>query len=193
MKKFMIILLILIIAIIGVVVYVVNIRNNQNQTTNNTNKNSQVATNNSAENEIEQNNNTNTENVENTNNNDIGGENMKLNIEVNGRNLTATLADNSSVDALVERLQEGPVTINMSDYANMEKVGSLGFSLPRNDENINTEAGDIILYQGSSFVIYYSHNNWSLTRLGKIDNISQSELMDILGDGNVTVTISLSN
>ena len=192
MKKFMLLLLILIIAIIGVVVYLVNIKNNEGKI-NNTNTNSQNATNNSEENEIEQDNNTNAENVENTNNDDIGGDNMKLNIEVNGRNLIATLAENLSVEGLVERLQEGPVTINMSDYANMEKVGSLGFSLPRNDENISTEAGDIILYQGSSFVIYYGHNNWSLTRLGKIDNISQSELMDILGDGNVTITISLGD
>lgn len=184
MKKFMLLLLILIIAIIGVVVYLVNIKNNEGKI-NNTNTNSQIEINNSEENQIEQDNN--------TNNKDIGGDNMKLNIEVNGRNLIATLAENSSVEGLVERLQEGPVTINMSDYANMEKVGSLGFSLPRNDENISTEAGDIILYQGSSFVIYYGHNNWSLTRLGKIDNISQSELMDILGDGNVTITISLGD
>ena len=118
---------------------------------------------------------------------------MKLNLTVNDRTLTATLANNSSVDALVEKLQEGPLTINMSDYADMEKVGSLGFSLPRNDESIRTEAGDIILYQGNSLVIYYDHNSWNFTRLGKIDNISQSELMDILGDGNVTVTISLAD
>lgn len=129
----------------------------------------------------------------NTNNDDNGGDNMKLNITVNDRVLTATLADNSSVEALVERLQEGPLTINMSDYANMEKVGSLGFSLPRNDESISTEAGDIILYQGNNFVIYYDQNSWNLTRIGKIDNISQSELMEILGKGDVTVTISLEN
>ena len=128
-----------------------------------------------------------------TNNNENGGNNMKLNLTVNDRTLTATLANNSSVDALVEKLQEGPLTINMSDYADMEKVGSLGFSLPRNDESIRTEAGDIILYQGNSLVIYYDHNSWNFTRLGKIDNISQSELMDILGDGNVTVTISLAD
>lgn len=40
----------------------------------------------------------------------------------------------------------------------MEKVGSLGFSLPRNDEFINAEAGNFILYQGNSFVIYFYCN-----------------------------------
>ncbi len=62
--------------------------------------------------------------------------------------MTATLADNSSAGALKDLLKKGPVTINMSDYGNFEKVGPLGTTLPRNDEQITTSAGDIILYQG---------------------------------------------
>lgn len=38
---------------------------------------------------------------------------------------------------------------------NMEKVGSLGMTLPRNDRQITAAPGDLILYQGNSFVIYY--------------------------------------
>ena len=79
----------------------------------------------------------------------------------------------------------------MRDYANMEKVGTLPVDLPRNDEPINTDACDLILYQGNSFVIYYDTNSWSLTRLGRIDNITKSELKSILGTGDVTVTLSL--
>ena len=63
--------------------------------------------------------------------------------------------------------------------------------LPRNDEQIVTEAGDIILCQGSALVIYYAPNSWNFTRLGKIDNLTVEELREILGDGNVTVTLSL--
>lgn len=118
--------------------------------------------------------------------------NTKLKLNINNNELTATLYKNSSTDALIDALSEGPITIHMSDYANMEKVGSLGMNLPQNNENINTEAGDLILYQGDSFVIYYSNNSWSLTRLGKIDNITQKELMEILGEGNVTVTLSIN-
>lgn len=105
--------------------------------------------------------------------------------------LTAELTDNSSVDALKELLAGGPLTINMSDYANMEKVGPIGSSLPRNDEQITTGAGDIILYQGNSLVIYYDRNSWNFTRIGKINGVSQDELKEILGDGEVTVTFSL--
>lgn len=43
----------------------------------------------------------------------------------------------------------------MHDYGNFEKVGSLPKSLPRNDKQISTEPGDIILYQGNQITIYY--------------------------------------
>ncbi len=105
--------------------------------------------------------------------------------------LTATLADNSTAKALTELLSEGPVTIDMKDYASMEKVGGLPCSLPRNDESIQAEAGDLILYQGNAFVIYYAPNSWNFTRIGRIDNTSAVELKKILGRGNVSVTLSL--
>ena len=116
---------------------------------------------------------------------------MKINIRINERNLIATLNDNSSSKALIEKLEEGELTMKMQDYSNFEKVGNLGFNLPRNDEQISTDYGDLILYQGSQFVIYYDKNNWNFTRLGKVDNISQDELKEILGDGNVIVTLSI--
>lgn len=105
---------------------------------------------------------------------------------------TATLADNSSAEALKEILKEGPITINMKDYANMEKVGSLGTNLPRNDEQITTEPGDLILYQGNAFVIYYAPNSWNFTGIGKIDDVTQKELIEALGNGDVKVTLSLN-
>lgn len=127
-------------------------------------------------------------------NNDIENEeysNMKIKLEINNYELTATLVDNSSTQALIEKLKENDITINMNDYGNMEKVGQLDFSLPRNDQNITTESGDLILYQGNNFVIYYDTNNWSLTKLGKIDNIDKQQLKNILGSGSVVVTLSL--
>ena len=116
---------------------------------------------------------------------------IKMNIEVNGHLLTATLADNSSAKAFAELIKSEPLTIEMNDYANFEKVGKLPKSLPRNDEKITTEAGDIILYQGNQVTIYYDENTWNFTRIGKIDNITQSELKEILGTGSVSVTFSL--
>ena len=36
-------------------------------------------------------------------------------------------------------------------------------------------------------------NTWDFTRLGKIDNVTGSQLKQILGEGDVDVTISISN
>ena len=118
-------------------------------------------------------------------------EGNRMNITIGETVLTATLVENSSTEALKEMLSAGPITINMRDYGSMEKVGSLGADLPRNDEQITTEAGDIILYQGNAFVIYYAPNSWNFTRLGKVNDVTGEELKDILGDGNVTITLSL--
>lgn len=114
-------------------------------------------------------------------------------ISVNDHTLIATLAENSSAEAFKDLLAEGPLTIQMTDYGNFEKVGSLPRSLPRNDERITTTAGDLILYQGNSITIYYDTNTWSFTRLGKIDNATQAELKSILGTGSVTVTFALAS
>lgn len=104
---------------------------------------------------------------------------------------TVTLADNSSAWALKELLAQGPLTIDMNDYGHMEKVGSIGTNLPRNDEQITTGAGDVILYQGDSLVIYYDTNSWNFTRIGKIDGVTKEELLDAFGSGSVTVTFTL--
>ena len=98
-----------------------------------------------------------------TGNSSSGG---TMKITVGNRELTATLVQNSSTEALKELLRAGSITINMRDYGNMEKVGSLGRSLPANDERITAEPGNLILYQGNAFVIYYAPNTWSLNHKG---------------------------
>ncbi len=120
----------------------------------------------------------------------IKEENTML-IEVNGHTFTAELADNSSAAALKERLAEGPLTIDMHDYANFEKVGPLGFDLPTNDEQITTGPGDLILYQGNQFTFYYGENSWNFTRLGRVEGYTTEELKAIFGDGDVSMTLSL--
>lgn len=116
----------------------------------------------------------------------------KMYIKIDEKILTATLENNSSADRLIEKLKQGDLKIDMKDYSNFEKVGQLGFDLPRNDEEITTTFGDIILYQGNQITIYYDTNNWNLTKLGHIDNITQEELKEILGSEDVTVILSLN-
>lgn len=116
-----------------------------------------------------------------------------LKIEIGQETFTATLANNSSVDALKELLKDGPLTLKMSDYAGMEKGADLGVTLPQNNQQMNTTAGDIILYQGRTLVIYYDTNSWSLTPIGKINDLDEALLKETLGSGDVTVTFSLQS
>jgi len=120
---------------------------------------------------------------------------MKISIQITSdsgsHKLTATLADNSSATAFYQLLKKGPLTVDMHDYGSFEKVGSLGTSLPRNDTQITTQAGDIILYQGNQITIYYDTNSWNFTRLGKVDGVTQAELKKILGKGDVTAVFEI--
>ena len=115
----------------------------------------------------------------------------QVKIIVNGQELTATMENNTSAQAFRRILERGPKTIKMRDYASMEKVGMLWKGLPTNNEQITTEAGDIILYMGSSLVVYYDRNSWNFTRMGHINEVTQDELKKILGNGSVTMEFEL--
>lgn len=131
-------------------------------------------------------------NESNLNNENENMETTKIKIKTGETTFTVNLADNSSSRALIKLLENGPVTVEMNDYANMEKVGELPVSLPQNNRNLHTSPGDVILYLGKYFVIYYGNNDYSLTMLGKIEGeYTGSQLKQMLGSGEITVTLSL--
>ncbi len=107
--------------------------------------------------------------------------------------LTVKMADNSSAKALLALLKDGNITVDAHDYGSFEKVGALGTELPTNDTQITTEPGDVILYQGDQITVYYDTNSWSFTRLGKVQGVTADELKAILGDGDVTMVLSLND
>lgn len=111
---------------------------------------------------------------------------------INANKLEVTLAKNSAVDALVELLKQGDITYTANDYGGFEKVGSLGHSLPTENSQITTQAGDVILYSGNQIVLFYGSNSWSYTRLGKINGYSVAELRALLGAGNGSIQVRIS-
>ena len=110
-------------------------------------------------------------------------------IVINGETISVEWEDNETASALKSLVSEEPISIQMSMYGGFEQVGNLGTSLPRNDKQITTEAGDIVLYSGNQIVMFYGSNSWSYTRIGKVTEKTQSELEDLLGNGDVTITI----
>ena len=113
-------------------------------------------------------------------------------ITVSGKTLPVKIEDNAATRALVEALQEAPITYEARDYGGFEKVGPLGRTLPSSDRQITTRAGDVILYDGDQIVLFYGSNSWSYTRLGSMQYGSTEELRSFLkaGQGNISVTLS---
>ena len=61
--------------------------------------------------------------------------------------------------------------------------------LTEDDQKTVTDYGDVVLYSGDQIVVFYGSNSWAYTRLGHID-LSQEEMSDLLGNGDVTITLT---
>ncbi len=114
-------------------------------------------------------------------------------LTVNGNILEIALAENSSVDALVEILKEGDITFTADENGGFEMYGDIGRSLPTNNTQISAQAGDVLLYAGRYLCFFFGSNSYSYTNIGRINGYSASELRTLLGaaQGSVQVTISL--
>ena len=127
----------------------------------------------------------------------IKEENMteKLYITIGNQTLPVTLVKNNATEALMAALAANPITYEADDYGGFEKVGALGMSLPTNNQQLTTQAGDVILYSGNQIVLFYGSNSWSYTRLGRIEYESLEQLKSFLkaGQGRVSVTLSAEN
>ena len=93
------------------------------------------------------------------------------------------------MEALKELARDG-LSIQMSMYGGFEQVGSIGQTLPRSDQQMTTDAGDIVLYSGNQLVVFYGSNSWAYTKLGKITGQSVNQITELLSNGDVTVTLS---
>ena len=101
--------------------------------------------------------------------------------------------NNESAEALKDLCAEEPLVIQMSMYGGFEQVGSIGTRLPSDDEQTSTSAGDIVLYSSNQIVVFYGSNSWAYTRLGHITDQDAAGMTDLLGNGDVTITISLED
>ena len=191
-KVVLIILMLVLVIIVSIVAVILNKISNSTTTTieENTNKKENFATENDSEN-IEEN------PVTENNNENIEGKDQdnkveEIRIKVNSEILNMKLEKNEATKALVEKLKQGDIVVNTSEYGSFEQVGNLGFSLPRNDTQIKTKVGDVMLYQGNQISIFYGSNSWSYTKLGEITNKTESELKNILETSNATLVLSIN-
>ena len=116
-------------------------------------------------------------------------ESKDMKLIINQTEVSVLWEDNAAVADLKDAVSDNQITIEMSMYGGFEQVGSIGRSLTRDDKQITTNPGDIVLYNGNQLVIFYGSNSWSYTKLGKVQNISNDELTELLSNGDVTINI----
>lgn len=112
-----------------------------------------------------------------------------IRIVVESTTFIATLYDNGTAKAFKAML---PLTLNMNDFNNNEKVCSLPNSLTTSASNPGTiRNGDIMLYGSSSLVLFYEtfSTSYSYTKIGRVDDVSG--LKAALGAGSITVKFEL--
>lgn len=114
-----------------------------------------------------------------------------INLKIWNAVFDVILEENSATKALIEKLHEWDVVVNAHEYWWFEKVGNLGFDLPRADKQITTEPGDLVLYQWNQVSLFYESNSWSYTKLWKVQMISKHGLKEILWDWDATLVFSL--
>ena len=99
--------------------------------------------------------------------------------------------DNQTVQELMKEAGNGDIIVRMSMHSDNEQFGPLGKKYTRDDEQITTHSGDIVLYSGDKIVVFYGSNSWAYTRLGKM-NIPESDVTEILSNGDITLKITIA-
>ena len=112
-----------------------------------------------------------------------------LMLSIDGTPVTVLWEDNETVSELLTAAQNGAIEVSASRYGGFEQVGSLPQSFSRNDVQTTTQPGDIVLYSGNQFVIFFDSNSWSYTRLGHIEGFSADELTALLDKDIVFIEI----
>ncbi len=120
---------------------------------------------------------------------DNGTTENQMIIRIGSKTFTATLAENSAANAFKALL---PLTVNMADLNDNEKVVPLAANLPSKDSNPKQiQAGDLMIWSSRSLVLFYKSfpTSYSYTRLGRINDAAG--LSAAVGAGDVTVTFEL--
>ena len=101
--------------------------------------------------------------------------------------------NNESAEALKALCEKEPLVSRMSMYGGFEQVGPIGARLPSHDVQTAASAGDIMLYSSNQIVVFYGSNSWAYTRLGRITDRDAAGMADLLGGGDVTITIGMED
>ena len=109
-----------------------------------------------------------------------------IQVQIGNKTFTARLEDNETAKAFAGML---PLTVEMEDLNDNEKVTDLPIKLPGEVKNPGTiREGDLMIWSSRSLVLFYKTfpTSYSYIRLGRIEDTDG--LIEALGTGTVRVT-----
>ena len=110
-------------------------------------------------------------------------------LSINGTVLDVQWEENETVAELLAYVQNESIMVNTTLYGGFEQVGRLPQRFSRNDAQVITGPGDIVLYSGNQLVLFFGSNSWSYTKLGHIKGMSAEELSELLGADSAIVEL----
>lgn len=111
-----------------------------------------------------------------------------LTLTIDGIAVDVQWEDNDAVSELLDYVKDAHIVVHTSSYGGFEQVGSFTQSFSRNDVQMTTEPGDIVLYSGDQLVVFFGSNSWSYTKLGHI-NLATEKLTELLGGESAVIEL----
>lgn len=113
----------------------------------------------------------------------------KLCLKIDSEILPVIWEDNDSIEELKNKADPS-IVLNSSLYGGFERVCKLPFGIVSSDRRVKAAPGDIMLYQGTSMVLFYGENTWEYTKLGHVE-MDILVLKDMLTKEDVTLELSI--
>lgn len=113
---------------------------------------------------------------------------MKMKLYIDEKLIEEVGWENNDSTKALEELSKNKLSINMTNYGGFEQTGLIGQDIARNDSQIKTNPGDIVLYNGNQISVFYKTNQWSYTKLGHI-NLDDEKLKDLLDKSSIVFTL----
>ena len=113
---------------------------------------------------------------------------MKMKLYIDEKLIEEVSWENNDSTKALEELSRNKLIINMTNYGGFEQTGLIGQDIARNDSQIKTIPGDIVLYNGNQISVFYKNNQWSYTKLGHI-NLDDEKIKDLLDKSSIVFTL----
>ena len=113
---------------------------------------------------------------------------MKMKLYIDEKLIEEVSWENNDSTKALEELSKNKLIISMTNYGGFEQTGLIGQDIARNDSQIKTIPGDIVLYNGNQISVFYKNNQWSYTKLGHI-NLDDEKIKDLLDKSSIVFTL----